>query len=665
MKVALEQPAPRGTAGVAPAARPASRGARVGAVLAAGALLGAVDGALALHLAPAFAGGLGERYATMGIAVAGDALLFALVALAVRPLAGVAARFAPGCANRWHATLVAFASAWLAAVMLFEEGATEGRVDLSRLEYAAAGLGIAAALAAAVFALVPPLARAVGLARAATPTAALAAALALAAPAVGFGVPAGPAGPAAPPDERPLNVLLVSLDTLRADHLSCYGYDRETSPALDALAGDGVLFQNATSASHWTLPAHAAMLTGLDPLAVDVVQRNDHLHPRVRTLAERLRERGYRTGALVGNGPYSYIGGRRGFEQGFEEYRHRPYPAPGCRGLVARTASKAWWRYVDHRIGTATNQVDHARRWLRARQGEPFFLFLHLFDVHSDSHRLPYEAPEPFRDRFDPDYEGDFTGCHPSGLCASELLTAMSDGRVPERFTDEEVERMRALYDGGIAYTDHELGRLLDELRALGLYERTLVVVTSDHGEAFFEHDVPLHLDLYQENLHVPLVVRAPGVVAGTLVPDVVHTVDVPATILDLAGIEVEQDAIQGKSLAPFLFGEQSGEHGFAYSFGEQEQEASVRAGPWKLIRGEEGAPDELYRVDEDPREQASLLEREPDKAAKMRGALEAREAQSRALQAKILGDVTRDDFEIPPGADAEMRAIGYGGDDE
>ena len=332
------------------------------------------------------------------------------------------------------------------------------------------------------------------------------------------------------------NVILISLDTLRADHLGTYGYTRNTSPNLDRLAENGLVFEQAMSASHWTLPSHAAMLTGKDPVALGVLDSADTLSSRFETLAEEFDAAGWHTAAFVGSSPNSYIGARRGFDQGFDLYEHLPVPHRGLDAHLLLGLSKLWYKQVEHAIGAATHQVDLVGRWLESRPDAPFFLFLHLFDVHSDAHHLPYEAPGEYEGRFISDPSLDFTGCHPSGLCASELLMAYATGDLEARPAPNEIQRMIDLYDGGIAYTDAEIGRLLEALDRHGLREDTVVAITSDHGEAFWEHGVPLHRDLHRENLHVPLILEGPGVPAirsGT----VVQNLDVGPTLIELAGL--------------------------------------------------------------------------------------------------------------------------------
>jgi arylsulfatase A-like enzyme len=346
------------------------------------------------------------------------------------------------------------------------------------------------------------------------------------------------------------NVILISLDTLRADHLGTYGYQRDTSPHIDALADEGLLFERAYAPSHWTLPSHASMLTGLDPVTLGVLDSNDFLASPYKTLAESLREEGYQTCAQVGGSPWSYIGSRRGFEQGFDQYLHVPYPQGHFQSILTRGFNRAWWKYVAHNTGAATAQVDTALRWIQRHKNAPFFLFLHLFDIHSDSHELPYEAPGHFQEQFLPNGLEGFTGLDGQGVGGSERLKAHVRGERDLSEIEGQLETIIALYDGGIAYTDHEIGRFLKGLETLGLNDNTIIVITADHGESFFEHGAPLHGDLREPNLHVPLIIRAPGLIPAR-VTDLVQVQDVAPSLLELIGSNQSEHTFLALKLEP------------------------------------------------------------------------------------------------------------------
>ena len=328
-----------------------------------GLVLGLLDGWGGLWLEPTLAGDFTDRLFTLAFAMAIDASLFiALVLVAVVVAQGVG-RMTGRQPGPLGAALAI--GGWIACVGLV---AVEDLDAHARLPFAArSGMLcalIAGALAGGLVAWGYALRVRSGRRR---NTGAVAwGSLALGAVGAAALFPAPPVEEAT--DDRP-NLVLVSLDTLRADHLGLYGYRRETAPRLAELAARGTVFEDARSPSNWTLPSHASMLTGLDPAALGVMTPNDGLAGEFETLAESLRAQGYRTAAFVGNGPWSYIGGKRGFDQGFDEYHHAHYPPRWLLGFVPRMLSKAWWKYVRHNVGTARDQIDQVSKWIRFHEG--------------------------------------------------------------------------------------------------------------------------------------------------------------------------------------------------------------------------------------------------------------------------------------------------------
>ncbi len=354
---------------------------------------------------------------------------------------------------------------------------------------------------------------------------AMAAMLALAGGAVIWGTRTPPAEPAPP------NVILISVDTLRADHLGCYGYERPTSPSIDLLASRGVRFEQAFSQASWTLPSHLSLLTSRYPHSHGVETDEHKLPSTVTTLAETLRQAGYVTSAFIS---WVYVSDRYGFGQGFDEY-HELLP-PENEVTSSTVASIKASAFVDRIVEWA----DHGPR-------QPFFLFLHLFDPHID-----YEPPAPFDEMFgtpSPDKsEGTF-----------QYLRRYIKGvhREPERIPADRRARALALYDGEIRFTDQELGRLLITLGDRGLLDDTMVIFTSDHGEEFDDHgSMEGHQwTLYNEVLHVPLIMVFPqDRFAGRTMPAVVQSIDIAPTILDFLKLERPAE-FQGRSLLPLLNG--------------------------------------------------------------------------------------------------------------
>ncbi len=287
------------------------------------------------------------------------------------------------------------------------------------------------------------------------------------------------------------DVLLIVIDTLRADHLGAFGYRRDTSPHLDALAEDSISWRRALSQAPWTSPAVGSLLTALQPAALGYGDSRNPARPddRVLYLAEILRENGYATQAIVS---HSYLSARLGFDQGFERFDEGDARGPGHISSPSVT--------------------DKAIAALERPKRRPFYLLAHYFDPHFNYLRHP-----PFD--FDPGYDG-------------ELPEHMGElRRIARDLGPRDLEQLRARYDSEIRFTDQHIGRLLAALRALGRYEQTLIVVTADHGEAFLDRDdgwIGHTKTLFQEAIHVPLLVKLPGGAgAGTVV-------DVPVGLVDL-----------------------------------------------------------------------------------------------------------------------------------
>ncbi|MGH7337333.1 MAG: sulfatase, partial [Myxococcota bacterium] len=349
---------------------------------------------------------------------------------------------------------------------------------------------------------------------------------------------------------------MSTTDTTRADHLHAYGNQSVATPALDALARDGVLFAEASTPSPATLPAHSSLMTGLYPIHHGARANGTfHLGGQVETLAERLRAAGYRTGAVISA---FVLDSRFGLDQGFELYhddlsagiKHSPH-------------------MFRERAAELTNEP--AVKWLREHPGERFFLWVHYFDPHA-----AYLPPEPFRSEY-----------------ASDP------------------------YDGEIAYADSQIGALLAELDDLGVRDRTLLVYAADHGEGLGEHGEDTHsLLTYDSTLHVPLLLSAPAALPrGRVIARPVSLIDVAPTVLSLLGLprpgELDGIDLTQPALSPArsLFFESLSTmtlHGWAPLLG-------VRRGDWKYVF----APTpELYDLARDPRERTNRHDAEPARAA-------------------------------------------------
>jgi len=299
------------------------------------------------------------------------------------------------------------------------------------------------------------------------------------------------------------NVILISLDTVRADRLGAYGYGRETSPTLDRFAEQATRFENAFTVSGWTLTAHMSMLTGLTP-GLHGVEESRALPGAIPTLSELLRDSGYRTLGVADDCPW--VSPRYGFRRGFDVYRRTPAPAPA--------------------------KIAESLRLLDATAEGPFFLFCHLFDAHSDEGLLPYEAhPDDLEEFGALQGARSFTGVR--GLGGSELLKAHHDGEVS--LGAETMAWISDLYDAGLRTLDRDLARLFEGLRDRGLLEKSVIIVTADHGEELFETGACLHTGTSDRVFRVPLLIRWPDR-APSVDDRLVSLVDLAPTILAAAG---------------------------------------------------------------------------------------------------------------------------------
>ena len=369
------------------------------------------------------------------------------------------------------------------------------------------------------------------------------------------------------PPKAPRNLLLVSIDTLRADRLGCYGYADAQTPRLDALARSGLRFAEATTVVPLTLPAHSSLMTGTFPAWHGVRDNGGfYLGEDQTTLAEVLRDRGYRTGGFIGA---FVLDGRWGIGQGFgrffDDFDLEKFGDALSMDVIQRPGAEV---------------VDKALEWLGAERERPFFAWVHLYDPHA-----PYEAPEPFRSRFPKTASG--------------------------------------AYDAEIAASDAQVGRLLDTLDLDGRLSETLVVVVGDHGEMLGEHGEQTHgFFIYDAAVHIPLIVAGPGIRAREI-QDQVRILDVMPTALDLLGVPLPK-TVQGVSLLPVARGEHLGlvAHSESwyprYHYGWSDLQ-SIQDGRFKYIR----APrPELYDLGGDAREVSDLSKDEPLRLSSLERAL-------------------------------------------
>ncbi len=372
----------------------------------------------------------------------------------------------------------------------------------------------------------------------------------------------GPEGDALPTFSEaapaPSHLLLITVDTLRADHLGCYGYVRNTSPHIDRLAQEGIRFEKAYSPTSWTLPAIASLMTSMYPSVHGCIEVNMRLTEKVVTLAEILKREGFATAGFVS---HTLVSQKYGFAQGFDVFDDS-------------LASS-----VNPHLELSSHQLtEKAIDWIAGRGGERFFLWVHYFDPHFEY------RPPPSHGRF-----GSF-----------------------------DVDR----YDGEVRFTDEQIGRLLAKVEELGLWEKTVVVVTSDHGEEFRDHGGIHHSrTLFDEVVRVPLIVRAFGYSAG-VIGSPVQLVDLMPTMVDILNLPVPSD-VGGQSLVPVIRGEKMRQRPI---FGETSRDArlrSVRTGSCKLVWNLSRKTYRLYNTARDPGERFNVVFFRPALARQLKGQLD------------------------------------------
>lgn len=474
-------------------------------------------------------------------------------------------------------------------------------------------------------------------------TAALLLSASLAAAAMLIVLSCAPAGPAP-------GVILIVVDAMRADHLGAYGYERDTSPHMDALAAKGVVFENTITQASFSGPSYATILTGKLPQEHGVRD-----HPRVldddanETLAEAATRQGFRTAGFVA---HSFLDRRWKYDQGFQDYQ-KPRPVRGRHGHTP----------------PAERVVDAAIDWLEHITPEqPFFVFVQLQEAH-----MPYLPPAPHDTLFG------------EGLPGTRAMRDIVDKKVNRGelmfsfrelgYDDADLAGAIALYDGEIRYADEQLGRLFDVLESAGRLDTTVIAITADHGESLGEQDLYFHHDmsLYEPVARVPLIVHAPGKLpANTRTAGQVRLVDLVPTLAELAGIDPPR-GVSGQSMVPVVRGEKPGPVAFAENqpfkaeradYPHYRVEVPGVAGKWRMVRTNsakliriptaDGITWELYDLETDPEERVNLHGQRPELESELRDLLEAH----------LAADPNMTDEPVEPELDdatrEQLRSLGY-----
>ncbi len=388
-----------------------------------------------------------------------------------------------------------------------------------------------------------------------------------------------------------VNVILISIDTLRADHTSLYDSGRHTTPNIERLGGRGVIFENAYAQAPNTAPSHTTMLSGVYPSAHLVWSHGMMPNPSLPTLPKLFQEAGYRTAAWVQLEGMTY-------NAGFDEYHY----------MAKR------WSYIPERPAEVV-------QWLRDNRDQPFFMFLHTYEPHA-----PYHPPEQYRAKYDTGYDGQLR----NDIIKIDELALMNSGEMPS--TQAELDHVMAMYDAEIEFIDQRLSVVFDAIEELGLSDNTVVALVSDHGEEFGERgQIGRHsYTIFNELMHIPMVFVGPGIPEGMRIETQVGNVDLAPTLLGLAGIEVPR-VYQGIDLASLWNGESDEVRPVVV---ERPDEQAIIAGNWKFFSG-----GQLYDLATDPGETVDVSEANPTQTAFLRDQLDRWLAETQRVQ-DVVGPV-------------------------
>ena len=625
-----------------------------GGHLRAGIVTGTLFGALYFVLEPL--AGYSGRYDALGAPLSRVLGVYLLFGIAVGVLAGLAG--AAGGAltrRRWGADLfVPFYAAFFAALLVFMYGVRHhSRNRFEHVLQSADGakfLAVLVVLLAVGLVVSRVLAKRRILARAGSRAGWAAAAacvvFVLVVQAVASyrenRVPrgAGEAEPAGP------NVVFILLDALRADHLSAYGYPRETTPVIDALARGGVLFRNARSHGNRTIISVPTIFTSLYPSFHGTVGRGEKVRPLAgehTTIAEVFRSRGYATVGLMSN---VYLKRGYGLGQGFdvadrfyaERYLLGLYKLLRHLGVIERP------RYASALHPDAGEVTESGVHWLSHLEGRPFFLYAHYMDTHH-----PYSPPPPYDTMFGSG------GAEPSPLDLFRKTTRSLRGSEADTLTPREIAKLKDYYDGSIRYADDEIGRLVAAAGRASGKRDLVVVVTSDHGDEFFEHGSFHHENLLIEELiRVPLVFwSTSGFARGTEVASLARHVDLLPTLSELIGAETPREAA-GRSLVPMLRGEK--DTVTTESYAEGDYCASLNRGDWKMVMVDSTGSFHLYNLAVDPGEKEDFALKAPDVYLEMKARLsEFADRAKAAREAAGTAETEADEETI-----RKLKALGY-----
>lgn len=378
------------------------------------------------------------------------------------------------------------------------------------------------------------------------------------------------------------NVILIVIDTLRSDHVSCYGYNRQVTPNIDLFAKDAILFKNAISPAPWTTPTIGTIFTSQYPSELGIFSDPVIMRKSSLTLSEMFRESNYHTVGIIS---HLYISSKLGFGQGFDKYN-------------------------EERIGrrkrlSAPFITNHAIQFLRKQKNKKFFMFLHYFDPHYNYYLHP-------NFNFYPQYQGKVY----SGQSIKELR------RLAPSMIQDDLDYIHALYDSEICFTDMHMEILINELKSLKLYDDTMIIITADHGEEFCERNdfwIGHSKKLYQELIHIPLIIKLPGKTGPAVREDYVGLIDLMPTILNEAGIQIPDNyKVNGRKL---FSGNQKNCYIISETYRFNNLRSVIRDG-WKYIHNPKIGYEMLFNLEKDPYEKNNLIQQKPTKKIEMQNIL-------------------------------------------
>ena len=439
-------------------------------------------------------------------------------------------------------------------------------------------------------------------------------------------------------------VILITVDTLRADALGGAMASGCESPAMDALAADSVRFESAYSSAPWTPPSVASIMTGLEPMVHGVGTKEAHFPSDAATIEDFLHEEGYLTAAFGAN---ILLTPQNALYRGFDVYE---FPELGPLETLAMGAIARFRGPILMSDQYRTEQITAAaEEWTQLHAGEDFFLWLHYFDPHA-----PYLPPAEFIGELD-------------ARSAYRIAFGFDEDRAASKFTPPPLRQqalLRRMYCGEVRYVDDRVGRLVERLKSLRIYDDALIILTSDHGEEFWEHGSAFHgHSLHDELLRVPLLLKLPGGngTHRTSISEPVSNVRLVPTILDLSGIEFDPGRFSGGSLQRLWAGTEDLSPAPIFSDHNmlRDQQEAILLDNWKYIRHPDSRLDELYHLLEDPHERMNLLLREAERGEQMRTLLDQHRAASAKLRER-LGLHVRPSDGLQQDMERRLRSLGY-----